>query len=183
MRASPSARLWSIEPAARRVSPSIRAAAPEDADILWSLLRPVFRAGDTYAVPRDITREAALAVWSPPGARVFLAETDRPAGTFYVKPNQSGGGAHVCNAGFVTAPEARGQGLATAMLDHALDVARAAGFHAMQFNFVVTTNAGAIRLWRRAGFATVGRLPRAFRHPTEGFVDALVMFKTLTEEA
>mgnify|MGYP006282255587 FL=1 len=117
------------------------------------------------------------------GARVFLAETGRPAGTFRVKPNQSGGGAHVCNAGFATASEARGLGLATAMLDHALDVARAAWFHAIRFNFVVTTNAGSIRLWRRAGFATVGRLPYAFRHPTQGFVDALVMFKTLTEEA
>jgi ribosomal protein S18 acetylase RimI-like enzyme len=49
----------------------------------------------------------------------------------------------------------------------------------MQFNFVVSTNERAVRLWESCGFSVVGRLPGAFAHPALGFVDALVMFRTL----
>jgi len=162
------------------VSLSVREAGQGDADALWALLGPVFRAGETYAVPRDIGRVEALGFWCAPGVRVWLAEQGgRALGTAYLKPNQRGGGDHVANAGFVTAPEAAGQGVATALLDRVLAEARAAGFAAMQFNFVVETNARAIALWRRAGFETVGRLPGAFRHPVAGEVDALVMHRRL----
>ena len=65
------------------------------------------------------------------------------------------------------------------MCRHSQAQARALGFEAMQFNFVVTTNTGAIRLWERLGFETVGRLPGAFEHPAAGRVDALVMMKWL----
>jgi ribosomal protein S18 acetylase RimI-like enzyme len=143
------------------------------------MLEPVFRAGDTYAVDPDISRDAALAYWCAPGKSTFLAETDRPVGSYFLVRNAGGGGSHVCNCGFVTHPDARGQGVAQAMLDHALATARAQGFAAMQFNFVVATNTGAIRLWTRAGFEIIGALLKAFRHPQQGLVDALVMFKTL----
>ena len=85
-----------------------------------------------------------------------------------------------CNCGYITSPEARGQGVARAMLEHSLDLAPQLGFRAMQYNFVVATNARAIAIWERYGFDIVGRLPNAFRHPTQGFTDALVMYKTLT---
>jgi ribosomal protein S18 acetylase RimI-like enzyme len=49
----------------------------------------------------------------------------------------------------------------------------------MQYNFVVSTNERAVRLWQSLGFEIVGTLPGAFAHPTLGYVDALVMFKTL----
>ncbi len=51
------------------------------------------------------------------------------------------------------------------------------GYKAMQFNFVASTNEGAVRLWHKLGFETVGRLPKAFNHPRKGYVDALVMYK------
>ncbi len=160
--------------------PSIRPATEADDAALWAMLAPVFRAGDTYAVPADISRDDALAYWRAPAHRVFVAEAGgAPLGTYYLKTNQQGGGDHVCNAAFVTAPAAAGRGVARAMLAHALDTARAAGYRAMQFNFVVATNARAVATWERAGFETVGRLPGAFRHPTEGVVDALVMYRTL----
>ena len=160
----------------------IRAIQNGDDAALWSMLEPAFRAGDTYTVDPGIPREEALAFWCATEKRVFVAENNRPVGTYYLKPNQGGGGAHVCNAGFVTHPDARGQGVAQAMLDHALTTARAAGFRAMQFNFVVATNDGAIRLWQRNGFDTVGRLPGAFRHPQHGYVDALVMYRRLVPD-
>ena len=162
---------------------TIRPARPEDAEAILAILLPAFRAGETYAVDPQIDAAGARDYWLAPGKTVFVAETSGPGGrvvgTGYVRANQAGGGAHVANAGFVSDPAARGRGVASALLDHALTVARAMGFRAMQFNFVVSTNEGAIRLWTRAGFAIVGRLPGAFRHPTAGYVDALEMYRTL----
>jgi len=76
-------------------------------------------------------------------------------------------------------PAARGRGIAGAMCEHSLEQARGAGFTAMQFNFVVSTNEGAIRLWHQHGFEIVGRIPNAFRHARGGLVDALVMYRAL----
>ncbi|MDR7037297.1 ribosomal protein S18 acetylase RimI-like enzyme [Methylobacterium sp. BE186] len=151
-----------------------------DQDAVWEILRPVIEAGETYALPRDMTRAEALAYWSGPDRETFVAE-DRGAlvGTAYLRANQAGGGSHVANAGFVTAPAAAGRGVARRMCEHVLERARERGFAAMQFNFVIGTNAGAIRLWESLGFETVGRLPGAFRHPRLGAVDALVMYRRL----
>ncbi|RMA42750.1 GNAT family N-acetyltransferase [Rhodophyticola porphyridii] len=159
---------------------TIRSWGPDDADRLWSILEPTFRAGDTYTVDPEISRSEAISYWTAPEKTVFLAE-DRTdlLGTYFIRPNQGGGGAHVCNCGYITAPEARGKGVARAMLAHSLEEARRLGYRAMQYNFVIATNTRAIAIWERAGFRTVGRLPDAFRHPREGYVDALVMFRSL----
>jgi len=101
-------------------------------------------------------------------------------GTYFIKPNQPGLGAHVCNCGYVVAPAAQGQGIASEMCQHSQAEAKAMGFRAMQFNLVVSTNQRAVRLWRKLGFSVVGTLPRAFRHLHLGYVDALVMFKELS---
>lgn len=162
---------------------TVREASETDHPALWAMLEPVFRAGDTYAVDVNIPREAALAYWCGGSHRVFLAEEDgQPRGTYYLCPNQGGGGAHVCNCGFVTAAQARGRGVAQVMLDDALARASAMGYRAMQFNFVVETNTRAIATWAAYGFSLVGRLPGAFRHPEKGYVDALVMYRDLTGE-
>ncbi len=158
---------------------NIRPYTPPDADALWSLLKPVFRAGDTYAIEPDISRAKAIAYWTGPPHRAFVVADGVPLGTYYLRPNQRGGGAHVANAGFVTAPAARGRGVARAMLHHAEEEARRAGFRAMQFNFVVATNAAALHIWFSEGYAEVGRLPGAFHHPGAGDVDALVLYKAL----
>ncbi len=163
---------------------TIRAAEAADKPALWRILEPVFRAGDSYTVDPDISEADALAYWCGPTHTVFLAEDETgPLGTYYIRPNQGGGGGHVCNCGYVTAPNARGKGVARAMLSHSLEEARAQGYRAMQYNFVVATNTRAIEIWERAGFETVGRLPGAFEHPSEGYVDALVMMKDLAGSA
>lgn len=161
--------------------PTIRPARPEDDAAIWAMLEPVFRAGETYAVERDIDRAGALDYWCGGAHRVFMAEDGggTPLGTYFLTANQRGGGAHVCNCGFVTAPAAGGRGVARAMLADALDQARAAGFTAMQFNFVIASNTRAVALWQAHGFEIMARLPAAFRHPQLGAVDALVMFRQL----
>jgi ribosomal protein S18 acetylase RimI-like enzyme len=144
------------------------------------LLEPVLRAGETYALPHDWSEDEARTYWLETGHEVFLAESDgQVVGTYFLRANALGGGAHVANCGFVTAAHARGQGIARAMCMHAQDRARERGFLAMQFNFVVASNERAVALWESLGFEVVGRLPRAFRHPTLDFVDVLVMFKPL----
>jgi RimJ/RimL family protein N-acetyltransferase len=158
----------------------IRPAAAADDDAIWRIVGPVIAAGETYAQPRDWSREDALAFWRGADHEVFVAEDDGAVvGTYYLHANQRGGGAHVANCGYVTAAEATGRGVAIVMCAHSLEIARARGFRAMQFNLVVSTNERAIRLWERCGFAAVGRLPGAFAHPRLGFVDALVMYRTL----
>ena len=158
----------------------IRPAEAGDHAAIWDILRPVFRAGDTYTIDPDISREDAVAYWTV--ARAYVAEDEGEIlGTYYLKTNQQGGGAHVCNCGYATHPAARGKGVASAMLTHSLEEARKAGYRAMQFNFVVATNEGAIRLWKRVGFSEVGRLPGVFLHPQKGYVDALVLHKSLLE--
>ena len=159
---------------------ALRPASEADHAALWAMLEPVFRAGDTYAIDPAITRADAMSFWCGGTHRAFIAEADgQPLGSYYLCPNQGGGGAHVANCGFVTAPGAQGRGVARAMLAQALDEARAAGYRAMQFNFVVETNTRALAIWQAQGFEIVGRLPGAFRHPVAGFVDALVMYRRL----
>jgi len=158
----------------------IRSAAPADMTAVWGILEPVFRAGDTYTVDTDISRDDALAYWFDAAKRVFVAEIGgRVVGTYYIRANQAGGGAHVCNCGYMAHPEARGLGVARTMLQHSLALAPQLGYRAMQYNFVVSTNTRAIAIWQANGFDIVGRLPAAFKHPHQGFVDALVMYRQL----
>ena len=158
----------------------VRAAVKNDADALWAILETVIHAGETYPLPRDMERQSALAYWFSPGHEVFVAEdSGAVVGTYFLKANQKGGGAHVANCGYMTAPHATGRGVARAMCAHSLERGRQRGFRAMQFNFVVSTNERAVRLWQSFGFEIVGRLPRVFEHPAFGFVDALVMYRGL----
>jgi ribosomal protein S18 acetylase RimI-like enzyme len=159
---------------------SIRRAGAADADAIWAILEPVVRAGETYALATDMTRDAALAYWFAAPNEVFVAERDGAIlGTYMLRVNQAGGGSHVANCGYMTSPSAQGKGVARAMLEHSLVHARERGFLAMQFNFVVSTNERAVKTWQANGFEIVGRLPAAFRHPRLGLVDALVMHRRL----
>jgi ribosomal protein S18 acetylase RimI-like enzyme len=159
---------------------ALRRAAPADFAAIWPLLRDVFRAGDTYAVDPLITKDAAFDYWMTQAAATYVAQgPDGIVGTYYIKTNQPGGGAHICNCGYIVSPSARGQGLAAQMCDHSQDEAVLLGYRAMQFNFVLASNASAVRLWHRLGFATIGTIPEAFDHPQVGMVDAFMMYKRL----
>jgi len=167
-----------------------------DEAAVWAVLRPSVEAGDTFCADPTGGMAGGLAYFWPENARVWLAEETDPAetgsaqdnaplgsvevlGCFYLRPNQTGNGGHVCNAGYCTLPAARGKGVAREMLVFSLALAKAEGYRAMQYNFVVATNLRAINTWQRAGFDVVGRLPGAFAHPQKGYVDALVMYRDL----
>ncbi len=158
----------------------IRRATQDDAPAIWRIIGPTIRAGETYALDSDMSEANALAYWLGNDRDTFVAELDGDiVGTYYLRANQAGGGRHVCNCGYMTSAAATGRGVARAMCLHSLDYARGQGYRGMQFNFVVSTNTRAVALWQSLGFAVVGRLPQAFRHPSLGFVDALVLFLAL----
>ena len=179
----------------------IRVATDADRDAVWNIFHKVVAAGGTYALDPNISREDALAYWFASGTRTYVVEevavgdsvavteklTASPTitqarqilGTYILRPNQSGGGSHVANAGFMVSASARGHGIGRAMAEHCLHEARRLGFRAMQFNYVISTNTAAIRLWQDLGFEIVGTLAHAFCHPDKGYVDVYVMYRSL----
>ena len=184
----------------------IRPSTEADHDAIWNIFRRIVAAADTYALDPNMSRQNAFAYWFAPGTRTYVAELDaksraepvpfagtsRPSsitdanpvivGTYILRPNQAGGGSHVANAAFMVSASASGQGIGRAMAEHCLSEARSLGFRAMQFNFVISTNTPAIRLWQELGFNIVGTLPAAFRHPEKGYVDVYVMYRSLLED-
>ena len=158
----------------------IRPATRADADAIWRIFHAVIQPGDTYVFDPRMSREEALAYWFNPAGQAYVLERDGIIiGTYLVKPNQPALGSHVANAAFMVSPESRAGGAGRSMGAHCLSEARRLGYRAMQFNFVVSTNEPAVKLWKNLGFRIVGTLPGAFRHAKLGFVDALVMYQTL----
>lgn len=158
----------------------IRRIEDPDWDTTWSIVQTVVARGDTYPYSPDLGKDEAYRLWvEAPMATYVALYRGEVVGTYYIKPNQPGLGAHVCNCGYMVSENARGQGVATALCEHSQQEALALGFKAMQFNLVVSTNTVAVRLWSRLGYETIGTLPGAFRHKTLGYVDALVMYKWL----
>jgi len=158
----------------------IRPARAEDWDAIWPIFSAVVSRGDTYAYAPDTTEAEARRIWLAPGVATYVAASGGAIlGTYVLRPNQPGLGDHVANAGYMVAPDARGRGLGAAMCEHSMAEARTAGYRAMQFNFVVSTNTRAVALWQRLGFAVVGTIPEGFRHREHGYVDLLVMHRAL----
>jgi len=157
---------------------TIRRATDADWPQIWPIVRSVIRRGDTFPQARDLGEDAAYDYWmSQPSATCIALVDDRVAGTYYIRPNHAAAGAHVCNAGYMVAEDRRRRGIGRALCRHSLTEAAALGFLAMQFNLVVSTNGASIRLWQSMGFRIVGTLPRAFRHPALGLVDAHIMYR------
>lgn len=147
---------------------------------IWPMVEAVARAGDSYSLPRDLDFNDARTIWAEKGRRTFIArESNAILGTYYLRAALLGPAAHIANAGFITAPAARGKGVARAMGEHALETARAAGFRAVQFNAVVSTNAAAVRAWTSLGFEIIGRVPEGYDHARDGLVDLLIMHRKL----
>src|SRR5258706_11610639 len=158
----------------------IRPAADGDRNPIWNVIEPIIRAGETYTLPHKMDKKAAIEYWQCEAHEVFVAEENGDiVGTYFLQANQQGGGGHVANCGYMTAVTATGRGVARAMCAHSLDCARERGFRAMQYNFVISTNERAVRLWQSFGFEIVGRLPGAFQHPAQGYVDAYIMYRDL----
>jgi len=159
---------------------TIREAGPSDFDAIWPIFKEIVSAGETYGFNRDTTKEEAEQLWMVLPAKTFVVQEEGEVlGTYFIKTNVAGPGSHVCNCGYMVASSARGRGLATRMCEHSQQIAEELGYKAMQFNYVASSNSGAVRLWQKLGFEIVGRLPGAFQRPSGEYVDAFVMYKWL----
>ncbi len=149
---------------------------------IWAIIEPVFREGESYPCARDISEDEAKAYWLAASDHVFVARAPGGAlvGTYYIRKDQGGPGDHICNCGYVVRPSARGKGIGVALCRDSQERARALGFLGMKFNLVVSTNAPAVKAWRRAGLEIIGVTPRAFRSRRHGLVNAYIMYMDLT---
>ena len=160
---------------------NIREIIDGDFDDIWPIFHAIINKGDTYAYPQDINKEQAQKLWLKVPLATYVVEKNGVIlGTYFIKTNQAGAGEYVCNCGYMVAPASQGRGLGTLMCQHSQQQALELGYKAMQFNFVAASNTGALKLWHKLGFATVGCLPKAFLHPQLGYIDAMVMYKWLT---
>ena len=158
----------------------IRKASRSDFEFILPLIEEVFTKGDSYVFPESLTKKEIFDIWMRHTQSVYVAvDESKVQGTYYIKPNQPGRGSHVCNAGYIVNPAARGKGIGKAMCLHSLDEAKKLGYKAMQYNLVVSTNKGAIKVWKNCGFEIAGTLPKAFNHKELGYVDAHIMFREL----
>lgn len=159
---------------------SIREAGIEDFEKIWPFFSQIVAAGETYGYARDTNFQQGRELWIGKPQKTFVAEmAGAIVGSYYITPNHAGPGSHVCNCGYMVSPPDRGLGIATAMCKHSQTTALGLNYQAMQFNFVASSNSGAVKLWLKLGFSVVGTLPRAFNHPGLGYVDALVIYKWL----
>ena len=159
---------------------TIRAANEADFEDIWRIFHGVVAEGDSYVFPPDASREDARAYWLSTDFKTSVAILDGAVvGMYKLRPNNIGLGAHVSNASFMVDPDCQGRGIGKTMGLHCLAEARRDGYLAMQFNFVVSTNTPAVRLWQQLGFEIAGTLPKAFRHAELGLVDAYVMYRFL----
>lgn len=158
----------------------IRKAGPDDQDQIWAIIQEVIAGGDTYAFEPDTSREAMLRYWCGPDKHTYVAVLDHQvAGTFILKDNQPGLGAHIANGSYMTAAAAAGQGIGRAMGLFSIGEARRLGYRGMQFNLVVKSNERAVRLWQKLGFEIIGEIPDAFHHRELGYTNAYIMYRKL----
>lgn len=158
----------------------IRKARLEDYDSIWTIIEEVIQKGDTYVFETDSSKEEMLSYWCGREKHTYVAVFNNEViGTFIIKDNFPGLGAHIANASYMVPENASGKGVGSAMGKYSLEEAKRLGYKAMQFNIVVKSNVRAIRLWKKLGFEVIGEIPEAFNHKTKGFTNALIMWRKL----
>jgi GNAT superfamily N-acetyltransferase len=158
----------------------IRKSNSTDANEIWDILKPIIHKGDSFVFSPQSTKEEILSYWFHKSKYTYTAMLEgKIVGTFFIQDNQPGLGSHIANAGYATSPKAFGQGIGKQMGIFSLQEARRLGYKAMQFNIVVKTNEGAVKLWENIGFKIIGEIPEAFQHQSLGLVSAYVMYQKL----
>ncbi len=159
---------------------NIRRACEADHERIWEMFQQAILGGNTYVFDETTTREEAIAYWTGQGVECFVAEeSGNVTGAHTLRPNRPGRGSHIANASFMVCPKARGKGVGEALGRHALEEARRQGFKGIQFNFVVSTNTAAVKLWEKLKFDIIGTVPGGFRHASLGLVDVYIMYREL----
>ncbi len=159
---------------------SIRAVKSDETEAVIDIVEPIVRSAESYAIEPDLSREQIQEWWFSSEHEIRVAvHRDRVIGSYYLRANQRGPGAHIANCGYVTFSDFTRRGVGRAMCLDSMAVARSRGFLAMQFNLVLRSNEPALRLWLDMGFREIGEVPRAYRLPSGDFVDGVIFFRSL----
>jgi ribosomal protein S18 acetylase RimI-like enzyme len=158
----------------------IRNANPEDSDQIWEIIKEVISKGDTYTFDPNTSKDAMLNYWYGPDRYTYVAiEKGKIVGTFMIRDNQPGLGAHIANGAYMVSESASGKGIGKKMGEFSLAEAKRLGYRAMQFNIVIKSNLRAVHLWQHLGFKIIGEIPDAFNHKENGMTNAYIMYRKL----
>lgn len=160
----------------------VREARLEDFEEIYDIFCTVLEEGKTYSYSlAEMTPERSLAYWiSAPGTHCYVVDVEgKVAGMVAIRPNRTCRAGHVANASFIVHPDFRKRGIARFLGEFAIKRAKKLGYKAMQFNFVVSVNTVAVKLWKSLGFEVVGTLPKGFNHVDKGLVDVYIMHRFL----
>src|SRR5690606_6641233 len=157
----------------------IRPAVPSDLAAMWEIFQEVIVTGDTLPFPVDFDRGTFQSHWFAAQATYLAADGSDVLGMYKYGANYPGPGSHVASATYLVRPTAQGRGIGRALVEDSLVRARSAGYRAMQFNYVVSSNVAAVELYRKLGFAVVVTLPGDFMHRQIGLDDPYTMYRFL----
>lgn len=158
----------------------LRPALHSDLDAIWLMWKDIMAQKIYYPYDESYSREQIEAAWINLDNLIGVAEVNGTvAGAYIVKPNQPGHGSHVANAAYMVDTAHRGEGIGKLLCAHSLEAAKAAGYRAMQFNLVVSTNTAAIKAWEAFGFERIGIIPEGFYQDGPGYVDAYIYYRFL----
>jgi GNAT superfamily N-acetyltransferase len=158
-----------------RPAVTVRPFEHADWGVVRAIVEEVAAEGETYCLPAGMTDDEARAFWLSDAHTVVASVDGEVLGSAHMGPNRPAQGAHVGTASFMVSSAARGRGVGRALGEHAVAWHREHGFRAIQFNAVVESNVGAVRLWESLGFTIVGTVPGAFRRPSGEYVGLHVM--------
>jgi len=158
----------------------LRKVHPNEYGCVWELFKEVIDQKVYFAYDHTTMRAQIEASWINDKNLIYGAEMEgKIAGAYIIKPNHPGHGAHVANAAYMVDSRSRGYGIGRKLAAHSIEMARAAGYRAMQYNMVVSTNENAVHLWKSHGFEIIGTIPEGFLHHELGYVDAYIMYRKL----
>ena len=158
-------------------------ATAEDFAAVKEIFLHVVDEGETYSYERDeLTDEWIRNYWLKKTVTTLVARIDgKVVGVCAIRLNRTGRGNHIANASYIVHHDHRGIGIGHALGHESLKMAKEKGFKAMQFNYVVSTNAKAVALWQSLGFSIIGTMPQGYRHARHGLVDVYMMHRFLEE--
>lgn len=162
-----------------RETTTIRRAVQDDLDPMWAIFQPLLAGGDAFPFGERFEKSTFQLHWFSSHPAYVACAGGKILGMYKMGANYPDHGAHVASATYAVAAQAQGKGIGRTLVEHSLAQARREGFLAMQFNYVVSTNAPAMALYRKFGFNIAGTLPQAFRHHELGLVDAYVLHRFL----
>lgn len=141
----------------------------------------VVRAANAFPQTEELTAETGDGFFTSQTFTGLAEDMEESgiAGLYILHPNNIGRCAHICNASYAVAEGRRGQHIGELLVRHSLAQGRACGFRILQFNAVVSSNKGALALYRKLGFVQLGVIPGGFRKDDGTYEDIIPHFHTL----